>query len=109
MYGTVSVHSTTLWSILGASHMSGNIGQSAGWITRCRMYNGVEHLHHLEAVFDRLSESGIQLNISKCKFLKAKVGYFRFIVDKDGQTRLLRLQMHQNQKCYGTSEFFGLP
>ena len=32
--------------------------------------NDAEHLHHLEAFLDRLTQDGIQLNISKCEFLK---------------------------------------
>ena len=46
--------------------------------------NDAEHLHNLEAVLDRWTQYGIQLNISKCEFVKTQVGYFGFIVDKDG-------------------------
>ena len=44
----------------------------------------VEHLCHLEAALERLTQYGIQLNINKCEFMKTQVGYFGIIVDKDG-------------------------
>ena len=44
------------------------------------------HDHTLEAVFQRLKESGLTLNKSKCEFGKVKVEFFGYVFSGDGIT-----------------------
>lgn len=46
--------------------------------------NNEEHLHHLEAVFQRLQQHGLTINLAKCKFGQQSVKFLGHIVDKDG-------------------------
>ena len=43
-----------------------------------------EHLHNLENVLSKLESAGLQLNKSKCYFLRLKVEYLGDIIDADG-------------------------
>jgi hypothetical protein len=43
-----------------------------------------DHMRHLHAVFDRISEYGFRVRPGKCSF-QALIKYLGFIVDKDGR------------------------
>ena len=43
-----------------------------------------EHLHHLRLVFKKISEAGLKLKPSKCKFFKTRLEYLGHIVSKQG-------------------------
>ncbi|XP_055905818.1 uncharacterized protein K02A2.6-like [Eupeodes corollae] len=46
--------------------------------------NMQEHLHNLEAVFKRLSDNGLRVNLQKCDFMKTEVEYLGHIVSAKG-------------------------
>ena len=46
--------------------------------------NDEQHLSNLESALERISSMGIKLKNEKCVFMKAKVEYFAFVVDRDG-------------------------
>ena len=43
-----------------------------------------EHLHHLRLVFKKISEAGLKLKPSKCKFFKTRLEYLGHIVSEQG-------------------------
>ena len=44
----------------------------------------MEHLVHLEAVFERLEAANLTLKLSKCKFCVSEVDYPRHVVGRNG-------------------------
>ncbi len=42
------------------------------------------HLRKLALVFDKLPNAGLKLNPSKCSFLKFRVDFLGYVIDKDG-------------------------
>ena len=46
--------------------------------------NDEQHLSNLESALERMSSMGIKLKNEKCIFMKPKVEYFAFVVDRDG-------------------------
>ena len=43
-----------------------------------------EHLHRLEAVFNKLKAAGLKLKPSKCDLFKQQINYFGHVVSKEG-------------------------
>lgn len=43
-----------------------------------------EHLKNVESVFQRLSEAGLTLNLSKCSFFQPEIKYLGHIINKEG-------------------------
>ena len=43
-----------------------------------------EHLIHLEDVFQRLSEAGIKLKMSKCKFFQSQIKFLGHVISSEG-------------------------
>lgn len=46
--------------------------------------NEEQHFQRLKLVLERLQTAGLRLNKSKCKFLKSKVEYLGYIIEKSG-------------------------
>ncbi len=43
-----------------------------------------EHLHNLQAVFERLRQAGLRLKPSKCSLMQKQVNYLGHIVSEGG-------------------------
>ena len=46
--------------------------------------NELEHLEHLEVIFQRLKEAGLKMKCSKCDFFKSKIHYLGHLISADG-------------------------
>ena len=46
--------------------------------------NEVEHLKHIQEVFDRLRQHGLKLKLKKCSFFKRETEYLGFIINQNG-------------------------
>ena len=46
--------------------------------------NELDHLEHLEIVFDRLKEAGLKMKCPKCDFFKREIHYLRHLISADG-------------------------
>ena len=44
----------------------------------------LDHLEHLEIVFNRLKEAGLKMKCSKCDFFKSKIHYLGHLISADG-------------------------
>ena len=52
--------------------------------------NGLEHLEHLDIVFNRLQEAGLKLEESKCDFFHVQIHYLGHMMSADGIQPCLR-------------------
>ena len=43
-----------------------------------------EHLKHIQAVFDRLSQHGLKLKLKKCNFVQSETNYLGFVISDKG-------------------------
>ena len=50
--------------------------------------NEVEHLHHIEEIFNRLEPFGLKMKREKCDFFKRHIQYLGHLIAQDGYTPL---------------------
>ena len=46
--------------------------------------NELDHLEHLEIIFDKLKEAGLKMKHSKCDFFKSEIHYLGHLISADG-------------------------